>query len=154
MRSKGWKWSTSVLVLLFFLFFKIPIISFEFQNETYYLKDEAFYLRWVHSVEKEEWIEKYERNQNHLLLTETYFKTFGAGTPSTADVVKTDNGYVSMKINRKLPEIHLTISENVQTKIESKGKVIPLYKLADHHETVRISAGYVHIWEYMGGEFL
>ncbi len=152
MGSKGWKWSAGILVLLFFLFFKIPVIQFDFEDEKLYVKEDEFRLKWIHSVEKEEWIELYERSKDKLILTETYFKTFGAGVPSDADVVRTEDGYVMMKIDRNFQEMNLTVSENAQTTVEAGRKEIPLYELTEDYESVRISVQYVHFWEYMGGK--
>lgn len=57
-----------------------------------------FTLRWMHSVEKEDWEEWFEVTANGAIeLTGTRFKTFGAGVPSAAGKVTTlDDGWVVM----------------------------------------------------------
>ncbi|RKQ35877.1 DUF1850 domain-containing protein [Oceanobacillus halophilus] len=154
MVSKGWKWSAGLIVLLFFLFYKIPVIQLDFGESIYYLKKDNFRLKWIHSVEKEEWIEWYERQGQELLLTKTSFKTFGAGVPSSADEVRTEDGYVTMRVDKSFPEMNLTVSENAHTTIESGGKNLLLYEFTEDYESVLISVQYLHFWEYMGGESL
>ena len=159
MNSKylSWRWSAGLIVLLLsslFLFLKIPVIQFDFGHTTYYVKEDSFILKWIHSVEKEEWLEYYERDKNELILTDTYFKTFGAGVPSDAEFVEIVDGFVHMKINLTFPEIHLTVSENAQTAIEINEREIPLYRLTNDYETVTISIHTIPLWEYIGGETL
>jgi len=57
-----------------------------------------FTLRWMHSVEKEDWEEWFEVTQNGAIeLTGTRFKTFGAGVPAAAGKTTTlDDGWVVM----------------------------------------------------------
>lgn len=142
------------MVLLFFLLFRLPVIHFDFGEEQYILTEDEFTLKWIHSVEKEEWIELYERDGEELLLTETYFKTFGAGVPSDGEIISSEDGFVHMRINRHLSEMNLTVSENAQTTIETTDKIIPLYELTDDYEFVAISVQRIHLWQYIGGKKL
>ncbi|MGM0898172.1 MAG: DUF1850 domain-containing protein [Bacillota bacterium] len=142
------------MVLLFFLLIKLPVISFEAEGEQFYLKEKAFELSWIHSVEKEEWREFYERNGRTLMLTETHFKTFGAGVPSDGTILPSDDGFVHMQIDREFEELNLTVSENAQTTIRTDSREIQLYPLIDDYGTFRISVEYIHIWNYVGGQTL
>ncbi|MFC2949077.1 DUF1850 domain-containing protein [Virgibacillus sediminis] len=154
MNSKWMKWGAWLIVPFFFLFFKLPVIGLEADNTVYYLKEPAFQLKWIHSVEKEEWFETYERHGSKLMLTDTLFKTFGAGTPSDGEVIRNQDGFVHMKVERKMDEVNLAVSKDAETRLETKEAVIPLYELVDHHENLRISVHYLHVWEYLGGKFL
>jgi hypothetical protein len=57
-----------------------------------------FTLRWMHSVEKEDWEEWFEVTASGAIeLTGTRFKTFGAGVPAAAGKTTTlDDGWVVM----------------------------------------------------------
>ncbi|GAB2785511.1 hypothetical protein GCM10027040_09460 [Halomonas shantousis] len=57
-----------------------------------------FTLRWMHSVEKEDWEEWFEvTDAGAIELTGTRFKTFGAGVPTHAGKeTHLDNGWVVM----------------------------------------------------------
>lgn len=61
---------------------KQSVIIIKFDNHACLLEGETFELKWMHSVEKQWWIEAYQRQGDALLLTDTYFETFGAGSPS------------------------------------------------------------------------
>ncbi|WP_010647515.1 DUF1850 domain-containing protein [Oceanobacillus massiliensis] len=154
MNSKWIVWSTCVSVLLFSLFFRLQVVQLDFGHATYYIDTKRFELHWIHSVEREEWAEIYRLDKGELILTETYFKTFGAGVPSGAEVIASDDSFIHMKINQRLSEMNLTVSENVMTTIITDQSEIPLYKLTDDYETVNISVASLHIWDYIGGEFL
>lgn len=142
------------MVLLFFLLFKLPVVYLDFGDEAYFLTEDEFTLKWIHSVEKEEWLEMYERDGEELLLTETVFKTFGAGVPSDGEIIPSEDGFVHMRIDQHLPEMNLTVSENVQTTILTKEKTIPLYELTGDYEFVAISIKRIHLWQYVGGKKL
>lgn len=141
-------------MLLFLSFIKYPVIQFAFEDQTYYLTDDTFQLKWIHSVEKEEWIEVYERDQDQFLLTKTILQTFGAGTPSDGSIIESDDNRVHMKINRQMDQIDLVISENVRTSVITQHKEIPLYVLAEDYTNVNITVTNVYLWEYLGGKRL
>lgn len=143
-----------MLVLLFFLLFRLPVIHFDFGEEQYILTEDEFTLKWIHSVEKEEWLEMYEMDGEGLLLTETIFKTYGAGVPSDGEIISSEDGFVHMRINHKLIDMNLTVSENAQTTIETESKTIPLYELTGDYEFVAVSIQRIPIWQYIGGKKL
>lgn len=141
-------------MLLFFLLWRIPVVQFDFGEERYYLKEEGFTLEWIHSVEKEEWLEFYERDEDQLLLTETKFKTYGAGVPSDGEIISSEDGFVHMKINRSFDEMNLTVSENAQTTIKTTEKEIPLYEYTEDYESVTITIEFIDLWDYVRGNKL
>lgn len=152
-KKKKWCGGISFLILLTFFFIKVPVFAFEFDDKTYYLKSDDFQLSWIHSVEKEEWIENYIQQDNQLLLTETYFKTFGAGVPSQSDKVSFQNGFVKMEINQFFKELNLTVSSNVKTTIIVDHEEIPLYKYTDDYSMVHIFVDKEPIWRLVKGGF-
>ncbi|WP_238323770.1 DUF1850 domain-containing protein [Planococcus donghaensis] len=141
-------------MLLFLLLWRIPVVQFDFANERYYLSETEFQLQWIHSVEKEEWLEFYERNGDMLLLTETKFKTYGAGVPSDGEIISSEDGFVHMKINRPYKEMNLTVSQNAQTTITTAKKNIPLYTYTEDYGFVTITVEYLNLWEYVRGNKL
>lgn len=141
----------SSLLLLAIFFIRIPVFSFEMDDRTYYLVEESFQLKWIHSVEKEEWIENYEKSGNQLILTETYFKTFGAGVPSNSENTEFVDGFVKMDINLLYPELYLTVSENVQTTILADEREVPLYSFTSDYATVHITNQSIYLWQLIVG---
>jgi len=152
-KKKRWYGGIGFLILLTFFFIKVPVFAFEFDDKTYYLKSDDFQLSWIHSVEKEEWIENYIQQDNQLLLTETRFKTFGAGVPSQSDKVSIEDGFVKMEINQLFKELNLTVSSNVKTTIIVNQEKIPLYKYTDDYSTVHIFIEKEPIWRLVKGGF-
>jgi len=143
-----------LLILLGIFIIRLPILVFEFPDKTYFATSKQLDIGWIHSVEKEEWIEHYEINQDDLILVSTKFKTFGAGVPSISEDVELIDGYVQMKINQPYKELNLTISENVDSTIYIDDKEIKLYDYGETYSTVLISVERIFIWQYLGGEFL
>lgn len=143
-----------LLILLAIFFIRLPILTFEFSDKVLFASTKQFDLGWIHSVEKEEWIEHYEIDQDQLLLVSTKFKTFGAGVPSFSEDVELIDGYVNMKINQSYKELNLTISENVDSTIYFDDKIIKIYDYGETYDTVLISVKKIFIWQYLGGKFL
>lgn len=141
----------SSLLLLAIFFIRIPVFSFEMDERTFYLVEESFQLKWIHSVEREEWIENYEKSGNQLILTETYFKTFGAGVPSDSENTELVDGFVKMDINLLYPELYLTVSKNVQTTILANDREIPLYSFTSDYTTVHITNESIYLWQLIVG---
>ena len=127
------------------------IVLVEYEQGQFLIKDE-FTIGWVHSVEKEPWYEIYKVYNNQLYLKETYFKTFGAGTPSDGTVVKTDDGYVHFMINKPVQEINLVVSDNVKTTIYTKNEEIKLYKLVEDYSSISFKIQKIPLWKYIRGE--
>ena len=155
MSSKKLSGSIGVLLILLAIFFiRVPVLVFQFSDKTYFSTSNQFDVGWIHSIEKEEWIEHYEIDQDELILVSTKFKTFGAGVPSNSEDVELIDGYVQMKINQPYKELNLTISENVDSTIYFDDKEIKTYDYGETYSTVIISVKKIFIWQYWGGEFL
>ena len=141
-----WIFGSIAFLMLLSLLFIEEVIEVTYGDESFYIEEESFEVGWIHSVEKEEWIEVYEVVDDELLLKETRFKTFGAGVPSEGEIIPSTDGYVHMKINRRMKELLLTVSENVQTTLYLSDEIIPLYNLTDNLEVVTIQIKKRPIW--------
>lgn len=148
--------STILIVPLIFslFFFRIPVIEIQADQNTYFIRDNSFILSWVHSVEKEPWYEVYERQKDKLVLTETYFKTFGAGVPSNLEIIDKKDGFVHMEVDRQVDELNIIVSENVQTTLTVEDEDIKLYKIVEPYSEVSIFIKKLHLWNLFEGEFL
>ncbi|OFP38070.1 DUF1850 domain-containing protein [Corynebacterium sp. HMSC071B10] len=64
-------------------------------------------LAWVHSIEKTPWEERYRVEDEHLVLTDVYLKSFGAGAPTDLEgVTRNEGGMVhTSSINREVPRL-------------------------------------------------
>lgn len=140
-------------MLLIALFIKIPAIAVAYDGGVFYLRDKEFKIGWIHSVEKEPWFEKYELEDGQLILTETWFKTFGAGVPSSGEVIPSSDGFIHMKINRPMDAIRLTVSKKVRTTLYTKDSSIPLHTFAANHATVVIESKKIPLWQILRGEY-
>lgn len=150
---------TSFLVLLFLLkHITFSVLTFETNEQLLWSREDGFSLQWIHSVEKEEWIENYKKIEQDLLLTTTRFKTFGAGVPSTPNdtsQTKIEDGFVVMDIHRHFPSLELVVSQNVQSTLLVGEKTFSLYEWAGNYETVKISIQSLSLWDmYLKGERL
>lgn len=129
-------------MLLLFLIWPKSVLVIEAEGyEPVYLDAETFELHWIHSIEHEEWYEVYEVREGDLLLTETYFKTFGAGVPSDSEESSeiTEDGFVKFTVNDTYPELYMNVSENVKTKIVQSGREYLLYEMFDSYTSVKVS---------------
>ncbi|QBP43086.1 DUF1850 domain-containing protein [Paenisporosarcina antarctica] len=141
------------MVLLFFLLlfvvFPLRFVQITLPNSTLFIYEKTFDVQWIHSVEKEEWIESYRVNSDKFILTSTAFKTFGAGVPSDGLVEIRDDGYVHMTINREMDDILLVVSDLVKTTIYFDTKEILLYELVDDYEEVLLESKLLPWWNIL-----
>lgn len=128
------------------LSFPVSLTMVKSYENTFYFKEKEFSIYWIHSVEKEEWQEFYQRDETGLVLTYTKFKTFGAGVPSVGKVVKGEDGFVTYKIGRPMKEINLVVSNNVKSTLFIKNKKIPLYTLVKDYEEITIKQAIRPFW--------
>lgn len=140
------------MLLLSLFLIRIPTIQLSYMDGSFYLLDNTFELGWIHSVEKEPWFESYERDGHNLYLKTTKFKTFGAGVPSSKDVIEAEDGFVHMAVNEKMDEVRLAVSKNVRTTLYTENSEIPLYELVDDYETVVIQVDTATLWNLLRGE--
>lgn len=141
-----------VMLLLSLFFIRIPTIQLTYMDGSFYLMEDSFEIGWIHSVEKEPWYETYERKSSDLYLTKTKFKTFGAGVPSSKEVIRADDGFVHMNVNEKMNEIRLAVSSNVKTTLYTGKSEVPLYELVDDYDAVVISVEKISIFNLLRGE--
>lgn len=135
-----------LLFLLIGILFPIRFIQLSLPQQTLFVHEQSFDIHWVHSVEKEEWIESYEAKNYHLILTHTAFKTYGAGVPSDGIVQEKNDGFVHMTINRDMEEILLVVSDVVKMTIHFEKQEIPLYELVNDYEEVHIKVRWLPWW--------
>lgn len=150
---------TGFLVLLFIsCWITFPILTIEIKDQLFWTTEQNFTLKWIHSVEKEEWVEFYEIKDESLFLSKTEFKTFGAGVPSTpidSEQVTLKDGYVVMEINRSFPYLQLVVSKNVKSTLIIDEKEILLYELAGDYDAVTFSVQKMSLWDmFFKGESL
>lgn len=64
-------------------------------------------LAWIHSIEKTPWEEHYRVEDEHLVLTDVYLKSFGAGAPTDLEgLTRNEDGMVHTSgINREVPRL-------------------------------------------------
>ncbi|MGP5371904.1 DUF1850 domain-containing protein [Psychrobacter alimentarius] len=103
-----------------------------------YFTDPDFALRWIHSVEKQWWEEQYQRMDDELLLTTTYFEAFGAGTPSTEKLAPVQKpGYLGYQIDEKLPNLNWVVSRLTKGEINYGGHRFLIHQwVPDYSEVV------------------
>lgn len=142
----------AIMLLLSLFIIKIPTIQLSYMDGSFYLTDKTFELGWIHSVEKEPWFETYERKGSELYLKTTKFKTFGAGVPSSKEVIETEDGFIHMAINEKMDGIRLAVSKNVRTTLYTQRSEIPLYEQVKDYDTVVIQVVKASLWNLLRGE--
>lgn len=128
------------MLLFIFLIPQKKIVIDAEEERDLYLSDESFEIHWIHSIEKEEWFEVYEVEEEDFILTESHFKTFGAGVPSDSDEPAeiTKDGFVKYTLNDRYPDIYLNVSDKVETKIVQNNEEILLYELYEPYTAVEI----------------
>ena len=87
------------------------------------ISSQDFSLQWKHSVEKTQWVEYYQRHQDHFILQYTDVISFGAGTPSDYPIIFQKNGVIRMQVDQKISDIRWTVSKNMQGTILVKNKI-------------------------------
>ncbi len=82
---------------------------------------DTFHVAWRHSVEREAWIETFKNIDHGLWLTQTRFKTFGAGVPAHGGRrTRLVDGWVVMSgIDRAVPDLtyQAAAAENYRIRI-------------------------------------
>lgn len=128
------------------------VILLSFSDESCYITEDSFDLKWQHSVEKQWWIEHYRMEQDGLLLTDTYLQTFGAGTPSTETLASNDKDnsryadYVHYQINTRLPYLDWMVSSNILAVIILPHRTLPIYQWVDDYTNIHIQPESLSLW--------
>ncbi len=136
-------------LMLPLLFFPLQLIQVSWQDQTHYLNEDSFSIQWIHSVEKEEWIEAYHKTDSGLTLEKTRFKTYGAGVPVTGPTTLTEDGYIEMQVQREMEEIRLVVSPLVQSTLTTTSGRTNLYELTDPYEEVLIQPAHLPAYAYV-----
>lgn len=130
-----------VLVCLGLLTGLLPITYLVIQTEQQacYLRTTAFSLQWRHSVEHQLWQEHYRHDGKRILLHQTWLQTFGAGTPSFAELVKNvPAGYVGYKQDIYFHELNWVVSRRMEGVIKSEKGDIPIYQTVPDYSMITI----------------
>lgn len=141
-----------MLLFIFLIPQKTIVIASE-GTPNIYLDDDTFEIHWIHSIEKEEWYEVYEVTNDELLLTTTYFKTFGAGVPHESEEESeiTADGFIKYTVNDTYEDIYLNISDNVETKIVQGNEEFLLYEMYEPYTAVEIKVAYKSKFKQLTG---
>lgn len=112
------------------------------------ITDEQFALSWIHSVDKTPWVEYYRRDKAAFLLTETEFRTFGAGVPHDGEVIPTTNGMIRYRVNLPMTEINWVVDKEVQSTIVlSNGGRFEIFKETDRYQPIYITNQSLNVWQ-------
>ncbi len=119
-----------------------------------YFVEPEFQLRWIHSVEKQWWEEHYNRQDNELLLTNTYFQAFGAGTPSTETFAPIQKpGYVGYQINEHLPSLSWVVSRLTQGELDYADHKLMIHKWVPDYSEVTITPKTYYLMDRLKKDF-
>lgn len=142
-----------------------PGVDVSFAQQNCYLDRDKFELKWLHSVEKQWWVESYQAGSDKLLLTDTYLQTFGAGTPSTEKALKNTHpeyqDYVRYQINTTLPYLDWMVSANIQAHLiipnegrapTTQGLSLPIYQWVDDYTNIHIAPQKITLWSRLSQE--
>ncbi len=120
---------------------RLDMLTVRQEGELFYaapVKGEGqFSIRWVHSVEKEEWEEFFRLDDEEIIIDSTRFKTFGAGVPSHAgsgSFIK--DGWVYMvDIDRPIGEtLVIRTGEETSHRLIQKGNELVFPSGSDAYE--------------------
>lgn len=133
-----------VVALVFFALWaslsRQSVIEVQVDGKTCYFTEPNFQLRWIHSVEKQWWEEQYQRENDGLLLTTTYFEAFGAGTPSTEALAPIQKpGYLGYQINEKLPNLNWVVSRLTKGELDYADYRLLIHEWAPDYSEVTIT---------------
>lgn len=149
------KISFIVLVVLVSLYYPVRALTVSNGDQLSYaflLKDKTFSVKWIHSVEKEEWIEFFKVSKQTIYLDSTKFKTFGAGVPSYSEKpTRLKDGWVYMDVDRKIGSELIVRSTSINDyQLKYNGNRYPL-KPSDNAYIVEVKkVPLLHIiWTYM-----
>ncbi|PNK61661.1 DUF1850 domain-containing protein [Psychrobacter sp. FDAARGOS_221] len=150
-------------------------IEVVFKNQSCLLEGTAFELQWIHSVEKQQWVEAYQVQDKNLLLTDTYFETFGAGSPSMSASDLIDDSiqhqsqllnqkqaaayqarqnhlnqkyqhYVHYQVNQQLPYLNWMVSSHVKAIIINQNQTLPIYQWVSDYTNIYIAPKKLTVW--------
>lgn len=106
----------------------------------------SFILKWRHSVERQYWQEVYVLDGSHLMLTQTYIQSFGAGVPTSGKPIAAPNGYVGQSVNILMPKIDWMVSRVMQGEILANDKRFAINHFVENYTSVHIEPVKYNVW--------
>lgn len=113
-------------------------LKVSFQEHNCYLADSQFILQWQHSVELQDWQEHYRLASGKIFLDASYLQTFGAGTPSSGEVIEAPEGFIGLRSEVVLPSLHWIVSRNMQGRLITKKGDWEIYRLVPDYTEITI----------------
>ena len=135
------------VLALALLFAQTRVVVVKSDDFECYFKDKNFELSWIHSVEKEDWIEGYRVEKDGFTLISSKFKTFGAGVPSDGNITKKEEGFVIYDTDIKLHEINWIVSQNVNSTLNINNKSFKVYKHFDEYSELHFLVKKLPFWK-------
>lgn len=124
---------------LFALFYPKNVIEVRNETNYCYLHSDHFRLKWKHSVEQQYWLEDYQLKEGKIHLYQTFFQTFGAGSPSSLPPITAPAGYIGYKQNQVFEHLNWVVSSNVESTIQTTKGDFLIYQLLPDYSQVHIS---------------
>jgi hypothetical protein len=98
-------------------------------------EDEAFVVRFIHSVNKRPVFDTLRVARDHVVIAKSRFDAFGAGMPETTTeqgtLRRADDGWLEWTVNRPMPEVVVRVGRVAEHTLLLKGHEIPLTALAE-----------------------
>lgn len=147
------KWLIFLLPVFVVFIFPLQVLMIENDHITkMYVINEGsiFSIRWVHSVEHEEWEEFFKIKEHQIYLDSTRFKTFGAGVPNQAgtDSYLKDGWVYMVNIDRKVGSLILRAGSDTNHRLYTKGNIYSLSQI-NQEERYELKVKRVALIEYV-----
>ena len=113
-------------------------LKVSFLDSVFYLEDSEFILQWRHSVELQNWQEHYRASSDQLFLEASYMQTFGAGTPSSGEIIQAPEGYIGLRSGVVLPYLNWVVSSNMQGALINSNGVWKIFQIVPDYTEVII----------------
>lgn len=112
---------------------------------------EHFSVEWMHSVELQPWRETFKYTPEGIILTETLFKSFGAGVPSYGGrEYLLEGGFIVFRgMDIKMESIPYGISSFAKHRLVFRSSTVPLYRLVEDGTFVNISVERKDLLNYL-----
>lgn len=98
-------------------------------------------ISWTHSIEKSTWMDTLTVTPDgRLVLTETRFRSFGAGMPyDTEGIVTYEDGFIVLQgLQQHIPAYQWVHSQFVQHTVRWNGKIVVQPENIPHHRGVEL----------------
>lgn len=102
-----------IVVILPMVLLPVEVLSVHVEDQIKYIftmsEGDHFSIRWIHSVEEEEWEEFFRIHEGNIYLDSTRFKTFGAGVPNNvgSDSYLEDGWLYMIEIDRFIGDLYI-----------------------------------------------